>query len=104
MIRKLKNIASLLLLLVFLLPSIEKLEHHHEHSNHYLKSEKDYPEFKDNCYVCDFEFSVFSSDFETIRLQKEQHLDKFCNNYSSFYYSNHSEQSFLLRAPPYRQI
>ncbi len=104
MIRKLKYIVSLLLLLVFLLPSIEKLEHHHNHYNHNLKSEKDYPAFKENCYVCDFQFSVFSTDFDTIKLLKEQHLDNYCNNYSSFNYSNHSVHTFLLRAPPCKLI
>ena len=104
MIRTFKNIAPILLLLVFLLPTIEKLEHHHKHSIHNLANDTHYPEFRDNCYICDFEFSVFSSDFKTIELLKEQHLDNYCNNYSSFNYSNHSIRSFLLRAPPYRQI
>ncbi|NOU16047.1 MAG: hypothetical protein HOO91_00620 [Bacteroidales bacterium] len=104
MIRKLKYIASLLLLLVFLLPSIEKLEHHHKHYIHNSKDNKQYPEIRENCYICDFQFSVFSTDFETIKLLKEKHLDNYCNNYSSFNYSNHSIHTFLLRAPPYRHI
>jgi len=104
MIRKFKNIASLLLLLVFLLPSIVKLEHHHEHFECKAKNEKHYHVLHEKCAVCNFEFSVFSSDFENIVLSKEQPLDKYCNNYKSVNYSTLSKYSFLLRAPPYRQI
>ncbi len=100
MIRKFKNIASLLLLLVFLLPSIVQLEHHHKHFIYKAKNEKQYLVFQEKCGICNFEFSVFSSDFENIELQKDKPLDKYCNNYSSLYYSNISDYSFLLRAPP----
>jgi|GEM_PF-633454 len=100
MIRTLKNIAPILLLLVFLLPSIEKFEHHHKHSIHNLANDKHYPEFSDNCYICDFEFSVFSSNTEDICLQKVQHVDNYSNNYRSFKYSNLSLHSLLLRGPP----
>ena len=104
MIRKFKNIASLLLLLVFLLPSIVKLEHHHEHFECKAKNEKHYHVLHEKCAVCNFEFSVFSSDFENIVLSKEQPLDKYCNNYKSVNYSTLPKYSFLLRAPPYSQI
>ena len=100
MIRKLKNITSLILLIVFLLPSIVKLEHHHKHFICTAKNEKHYHVLHEKCNICNFEFSVFSSDFENIDLQKEKPLDKYCNNYSSINYSTLSEYSFLLRAPP----
>jgi hypothetical protein len=100
MIRKFKNIASLLLLLVFLLPSIVKLEHHHEHFECKAKNEKHLHVFHEKCAVCNFEFSVFSSDFENIVFQKEQPVAKYCNNYRSVNYSTLSKYSFLLRAPP----
>jgi hypothetical protein len=104
MIRKFKNIASLLLLSVFLLPSIVKLEHHHEHFECKAKNEKQYHVFHEKCAVCNFEFSIFSSDFENIVLQKKQPVSKYCNNYRSVNYSTLSKYSFLLRAPPYSQI
>lgn len=85
-------------MLVFLLPSIEKLEHHHEDCDHNIDNNN--PEFSENCYVCDFEFSVFSTDSEPIRIPKEQHLDSYYNSYTSFSYSNLSLHSFLLRGPP----
>ena len=104
MIRKFKKVASLLLLFVFLLPSIVKLEHHPEHFECKAKNEKHYHVFHKKCAVCNFEFSIFSPDFENIVLQKEQPVSTYCNNYRSVNYSTLSKYSFLLRAPPYRQI
>lgn len=100
MIRKFKNITSLLLLLVFLLPSIVKLEHHHEHFEGKAINEKHYHVLHDKCVICNFEFSVFLSDIGDIDFQKEGLLEYFCNNYDSVYFSNLSQFSFLLRAPP----
>jgi len=99
-IKKFINITSLLLLLVFLMPTIIKFEHHHVHLTSNVKNDKHYPEFKEKCAICDFEFSVFSSEVVIIDLQKEQYFDTYCNNYSSFSYSKHSIHSFSLRAPP----
>jgi len=98
--RKFKNIASLIFLLVFLLPSIAKLEHHHVHLNYKEKSERNHNVLNEKCSICNFEFSIFSSESENINLQKEKTEDNYCNNYSSQYYSNLSQLYFLLRAPP----
>jgi hypothetical protein len=102
--RKFNKIASLILLLVFLLPSIVKLEHHHKHSISLSKEEKPNLEFHDNCGICNFEFSIFISSIENIDLQNEDPPDIYCNNYISQYNSNLSLYSFLLRAPPVKQI
>jgi hypothetical protein len=104
MIRNLKNIASLLLLLVFILPSIVKLEHHHERIDCQAKNEKHFHEFHEKCAVCSFEFSIFSADVENIALPKEQPVARYCNNYRSVTYSTFTKYSFLLRAPPLNQI
>ena len=104
MIRKFKNIISLFLLLVFILPSIIKLEHHHAHFECKAKNEKHFHECHEKCAICSFEFSVFSSDYKKFILPKEQPVAKFCNNYRSVNYSSLSKYSFSLRAPPYRQI
>jgi len=98
--RKFKNIASLILLMVFLLPSIVKLEHHHKHFFCNAKNEKHYHDYHERCEICNFEFSVFSAGTKNIDLQKEKPLDNYCNNYHSEYYSNLASYSFLLRAPP----
>jgi hypothetical protein len=105
MIKKFKNIVSIFLLLVFLFPSIVKLEHHHhEHFECKAKNEKHFHEYHEKCAVCSFEFSVFSSDYKYYIIPKEQPVEKCCNNYRSVHYSSLSKFSFSLRAPPYRQI
>lgn len=104
MIRKSKNITSLLLLLVFLLPTIVKLEHHHEQVAFKAINEKQYQVSHEKCAICNFEFSVFFSSVENIDLQKENPFDSYCNNYNSRFNSNPSQFSFSLRAPPYKQI
>ena len=102
--RKLRNITSLLLLLVFLLPSIVKFEHHHEHSELNAKNEKNSQVLYGKCGICNFEFFVFLSDFGNIDLQDEKPLANYCNIYNCLYYSNLSQFSYLLRAPPGLQI
>ena len=104
MIRRFKNITSLLLLLVFLLPSIVKVEHHHEHFECKAKNEKHYHSLHEKCLICNFEFSVFLTSIENIDFQKENPSDNYCNNYNYQYYSNLSLFSFSLRGPPVIQI
>ena len=104
MIRKFKNIASLLLLMAFLLPSVIKLEHHHQYIDHLAKDEKHFHEFHEKCSICDFEFAVFLSSDEKIVLPKENPKDYYSNNYNSHYNYNITRYSFLLRAPPCVQI
>jgi hypothetical protein len=104
MTRKLNNITSLLLLLVFLLPSIIKLEHSHDHFECKSINEKNTHVLHHRCVICDFEFSVFLSNSENVGLEKENPLDNYFNNYNSRFYSNFTQLSFFLRAPPDKQI
>jgi hypothetical protein len=104
MSRKFKNITSLLLLVVFLFPSYVKLEHHHEHFICNAKNQQHFHEFHQKCSICSFEFSVFASDSENVSIAKENPKDAYCNNYSSQPYSNLSQFSFSLRAPPCKTI
>ncbi|HHV86128.1 MAG TPA: hypothetical protein GXX42_10025 [Petrimonas sp.] len=103
-IRKFKNIVSLFLLFVFILPSIVKLEHHHEHFESKAKNEKHYHVFHEKCAVCDFEFSIFSSDPENIVLPKEQPVTNYFIVITGWLIILHSLNIRFLRAPPYRQI
>lgn len=100
MIRRFKNITSLILLLVFLFPTTVIFEHHHEQNSCNAKNEKHFHNLHEKCGICSFEFSIFLSDNKNIELKKEIPLDHYFNNYRSQYYSNHSAYSFLLRAPP----
>jgi len=102
--RKYKNIVSLLFLIAFLLPSVVKLEHHHQHFECKAKNEKHYHEFHEKCNICNFEFTVFLSDIENIDLQKDNPIDSYSNKYISLSDYNLFQYSFLLRAPPCVQI
>jgi hypothetical protein len=107
-ISKFKNSISLSLLLVFIFPSIVQfehhLEHHHEHFICKAKNEQHLHEYHENCFVCNFEFSVFSSDHKNIVIRNDQPEDKYFNNYRLVHYSNRSKYSFSLRAPPVKFI
>ena len=97
---KFKNIIPLTLLLVFLLPSIIKLEHHHELAEYKVHKGKNYHVPYDKCPVREFEFSIFLADPWEPDFQEELPLAYFCNNYNSGFFSDPSQFSFLLRAPP----
>ncbi len=100
MIMRFKKAVSLLLLLIFLLPSIIKLEHHHEHFDCKVKNEKHYHSLHERCVICNFEFSVFLSESENIDLLNADHTDNYYNSYISQNFSNLSQFSFSLRGPP----
>ncbi len=104
MIRKFKNSTIYLVLLVFLLPTIVKLEHHHEHFVCHAKNEKHYHVAVDKCDICNFEFSISLSNIENSDLQAETPIDRYTNSYNFLYCLISSQYSFLLRAPPIRQI
>jgi len=97
---KLKHITSLLLLMVFLMPSVIKLEHHHEHGK--TPSDNEHPsyEFHENCAICNFEFSVFLSVDGEVFFEEEDRPSYYLNDYSSVHFQNLSHFNFLLRAPP----
>jgi len=104
MIQKLNKIAYLLLLLVFLSPSIVKLEHHHKRFICNAKDNNHLHEYHENCAVCNFEFSVFSNDEFHFEQPKEIAHADYLNTYKTAKYTNSSSLSFLLRAPPYKLI
>jgi hypothetical protein len=100
MVRKLNDIISVFLLLVFLLPSLLKFEHHHEDFKCKAINEKHIHVHHEKCVVCSFEFPVFFSDDANIDFRKEIPLEYFRNNYDSVDFSNLSQFSFSLRGPP----
>jgi hypothetical protein len=104
MIRRFKNITSLLLLLVFLLPTVVKIEHHHDNFQCKSLNEKHFHDFHPNCAICNFEFSIFILSYENVDLQKENPLDNYSDNYNSRFYSKLALFSFSLRGPPVIQI
>jgi hypothetical protein len=104
MTRKFKYITSVLLIFVFLLDTVAKIEHHHKHYAIDFKNERHNTVIQNNCPICNFEFPVFLSGIENSHLQNANHLDAYLNTYNSRYNSNLSQFSFLLRAPPVFQF
>lgn len=104
MMGKFRKITSVLLLLVFLLPSVVKIEHRHKSAVSNLTDEKTHPRFKENCPVCNFEYSAFLSGYKDNILADEYQADRYCINYISRNINNLNQFSFLLRAPPVIQI
>jgi hypothetical protein len=103
-IRKLRHIASLLLLAVFLFPLLVKLEHHHEHFVCSAKHEKHLHSFHEKCAICDFEFTDFSVSPCLTAVPALVMPTGYCNLYRSANRVAFPDYFFLLRAPPVNQM
>jgi len=95
-----RKIVSILMLVAFLMPSIVKVEHHHQHLICKAKNEKHLHVYQDKCEVCSFEFSVFASETLLVDLQNDKPLACYIDNYRSKYHFTYPKFSFQLRAPP----
>lgn len=93
---------SVLFLLLFCLPSVVRLEHHHNHSFYELKGEKRYPVLQNNCPICNFEYPVFISAVEKIAFQSQNPVDNWYNLYAFLHCSDLSKLVFSLRGPPHK--
>ncbi len=98
--RKTINIISIFLLIVFLLPSFVKLEHHHEHERYTDNKDSRIKLTHEKCFVCNFEFSIFSSNSPIFLFKPETQDYNYSSNFHPQLFYNHLEYSFLLRAPP----
>ncbi len=83
-----------------MMPSIIKIEHHHNHSEPANNSEFSYNKYHDKCLICNFEFSVFLQLDEEVYFEEEDHPEYYLNDYNSKHFENLSQFNFLLRAPP----
>jgi hypothetical protein len=97
---KFKHTTALTLLLVFLMPSLLKLEHHHDHEICDESIGGNMAFFHEKCLTCSFEFSVFTELTEKFDFRKEDQSTPYCKNYKSVTFSNLTHFLFLLRAPP----
>jgi len=104
MLQKLKNTGFLLMVLVFLLPSIVKFEHHHKVFSCNAKNVKHFHTYHENCEICQFEFSNFKTDNPHLISKDELPTDNYTNQYSSIHSYCFAKFSFSLRAPPFYLI
>ncbi len=100
MFRKIRRVASALMLVVLLLPVIAKLEHHHKH-NSYQEGNKTNPTWlREHCAICNLEFSLFIFDEPISAPVRAEYSDFYINRHNTAYYHVFSYYTFLLRAPP----
>lgn len=97
-----KIFVSLFLMVAFLMPSIVKLEHHHEHDICNDHHEVNVHKYQEKCDVCSFEFSLFSTDNIDVVFEREIMTDGYNDNHKSAHYSKFLNFTFQLRAPPIR--
>ncbi len=95
-----KKLISLLLCCFLFVPSIVKLEHHHDHFECKAKHEKHFHNLHHKCEACDFEFSFFASEPEILYLESDSFIIIEKAGYCSFIFSQQNKYNFLLRAPP----
>jgi hypothetical protein len=86
--------------MVFLMPSIIKIDHHHDHGEPANNSGYSYHKYHAKCLICSFEFSFFLSAEGEVFFEEEVHPKYYLNDYTSEHFENLSQFNFLLRAPP----
>jgi len=100
MTRNRKHIVSIILAMILLMPTLIKLEHHHDHNCNHDQDNRSTTLFEEKCFICDFQFSTFvSNEFIPYSISFD-YIELRTNSNTSFHYLNNSKYSFLLRAPP----
>jgi hypothetical protein len=97
---RIRQIGAWLMVMVLLLPSFAKIEHHHDDFVCKAQDTKHLHTQHETCYVCHFEFSLFSvpptvlavsqNDFPVLQMPVLQVV----------HFTDLSRFSFLLRGPP----
>jgi len=95
-----KHIVSIFLVMILLMPTVIKLEHHHDHHCNHDQKDKSTTFFNDKCFICDFQFSTFVSKDFVPYLISFDYTELHAYLHTPFQYLNNSKYSFLLRAPP----
>lgn len=100
MSRNKKHIVSIILVMILLMPTVIKLEHHHDHHCNHDHDNRSITLFEEKCFICDFQFSTFISNEFIPYTVRFDYAELSTNQHTSFQYLNNCKYSFLLRAPP----
>ena len=100
MLQRLKNSFFLMLVLIFLAPSIVKLGHEHKEFLCNAKTEKHFHTYHENCEICQFAFSLFKSEDYLINWKTKLPTGNYSNTYCSLLNTCKPKFLFQLRAPP----
>jgi len=93
------NIISLFLLMLFIIPSVNRIFHHHKLFVCLEKNVKHFHKNHRECKVCKFEFSFYTLTAVKKSASKIT-FSHFLNNYTSAVFIERDIYSFSLRAPP----
>jgi len=104
MTKRFKNIISIALVIILLLPITIKLFdglfHHHYYFHCIAKNEKHFHEHHEKCPIPSFDLSFFSVEKQIQTTQKIDFGVEQNDVYNFTSCCNNSRYSFLLRAPP----
>jgi hypothetical protein len=100
MVKVLRNGMAIFMVAIFLLPTMVKLEHHHDHFVCKAKTEKHFHDHHEKCQICSFEFSVFMSEEFFSLPENPISFGGYINDYKVGNFSTTPDYTFLLRAPP----
>lgn len=95
-----RNITSIVLIICLLFPLIHKLTHHHYHEACFAKNVNHFHTDSKQCFICNYEFTLFSSEIGKTVLLKDIYPGIYLASYSFLYSASAIKYSFLLRAPP----
>ncbi len=104
MLKKIRNIISLSMVILFITPLtikfVDELFHHHYHYFIEDKSVNHFHQYYEKCPISNFEFSIFS--IKKYFYLKQKNLCSIEQNevYDFVCCCNNIKYSFLLRAPP----
>jgi len=91
---------AIFMVVILLLPTAVKIEHHHDHFICHAHNEKHFHDHHEKCPVCNFEFSVFCAADPKIRPANAALNTVYIAPLYNFIFPDYSKYSFLLRAPP----
>ena len=103
MYRGKKNIISVLLAAILLMPVIIKFadgQFHHHHHHHSIIGVLQFNDYQENCPIASFEYSLFQEDEFKYEPGKYFVADRLTVLQPKNSLTNYFEYSFLLRAPP----
>lgn len=97
---KIRVIGAWLMVMVLLLPSLAKIEHHHDDFVCKAQNEKHIHNQHETCYVCHFEFSLFSVPPTVLSVCKNDFPVLQMPVLLVVHFTDLSRFTFLLRGPP----
>ena len=105
MVKGKKNIISILLAAILLMPIIAKFadgqfHHHYRHNSTFSANTLKFENYHEDCPIASFEYSLFQSSIHKYKPVKCSVADRLTVLQSKESLSNYFDYSFLLRAPP----